>query len=105
MTRSVDKASSGALAPWLANRVKETPVLAEAGGGVKYVEGMRFAHSNSWLHVHVRGNDRGRFVELMISNYETCNDGYLKVPEEDIVGKGWKIFSRQLYSSAKEKII
>lgn len=85
----------------MVKRIEETVLLASKRGEEKYFK--RVKYLNVYLHVFVRTNDRGRFIELRMPNYSASSDFFLKVPEEDSAGCGWGIFVNELGRFIKKK--
>lgn len=83
VSRSVTRQGfvSRSVALWVSNKVGEAAAAASKKGGMKFFEKIKFL--NNYVHVFCRANERGRFVELKLPNYNACGEVYLKVPEED----------------------
>lgn len=71
---------------WMALKVGEAVLRASKDKEAMMFE--KIKENRSWVHVYLRRNDRGRYLELKMPCYETCNDAFLEITEVDDVGRG-----------------
>lgn len=56
------------------------------------------------MHVAVLTNERGRYLEVKISDYEACNEIFLKIPEDKKNGEEWALFANKLKHMALDGV-
>lgn len=65
----------------------------------------RIRDMRSLLHVEVRSNDRGIYLEMKLPNHEAINDVHLKIPGDKGMREGWQPLACKLKKSPLDGFI